>query len=84
MVDVVPCQRLVEHNLVQPVEELGPEGTLEQLVHLGAGLGADLTVRADAVQQVLAAQVGGEDDDRVLEIHCPALTVRNTAVVQNL
>ena len=82
--DVFPGQRLVEHDLVQPVEEFGPEGALQKLVHLGAGLGVDFPVRADAVQQVLAAQVGGEDDDGILEVHRPALAVGNASVVQHL
>ena len=84
MVNVFPCQRLVEHDFVQPVQELRPEGAAQQLVYLGPGLAGHLAVRPDAVQQVLAAQVGGEDDHRVLEVHRPALTVRNPSIVQNL
>ena len=48
-----------EHDLVQPVEELRTEGPLEQLIDLVLGLLADLSIRPDAVQQELAAQVGG-------------------------
>ena len=46
--DVLPGQRLVEHDLVQPVEELRTEGPLEQLIDLVPGLLADLSVRPDA------------------------------------
>ena len=84
MGDVILGQRLVEHNLVQPVEELGPEGMAEQVVDGILGLLGDVAVGVDAVQQVLGAQVGGQNDDGVLEIHRPALAVRNPAVVQYL
>ena len=82
--DVVAGQGLVEHDLVQTVEELRPEGAAEQLLHLASGRFGDLAIGVDAVQQILGAQVGGEDDDGVLEVHRPALTVRNPAVIQYL
>ena len=65
--DIVFGQRLVKDDFVQPVEELGAEGSLEQLADLAAGLLRDFAVRADAVQQILGAQVGGQDDDGVLK-----------------
>ena len=38
MVDIVPGQRPVEHNLVQPVEEFGTEGALQELLGLPRAL----------------------------------------------
>ena len=61
MGDVLLGQGLVENDFVQAVEKLRPEGALQQLLHLGAGLGTDLALSVDAVQQELTAQVGGED-----------------------
>ena len=82
--DVVLGKGLIEHDLVQPVEELGPEGVLQQVADLVSGLLGDFPVGTDAVQQELRAQVRGKDDDGVLEIHRPALTICNTAVIQYL
>ena len=82
--DVLLGEGLVVDDLVQPVEELRPEGALEQLVHLVPGLLGDLPVGVDALQQILGAQVGGEDEDGVLKVHRPALAVGDAAVVQDL
>ena len=82
--DVVLGEGLVEHNLVQPVEELGPEGVVQQIVDGIFRLGGDVALLIDAVQQILGPQVGGEDDNGVLEVHGSALTVGNPAVVQYL
>ena len=57
---------------------------VEQGVDLIFGCLRDFAVRADAVEQNLAAEVRGQDDDRVLEVHGPALRVRDPAVVEDL
>jgi hypothetical protein len=44
----------------------------------------DSTVRTYAVQDNVRAQVGGQNDDGVLEVHRPAVAVRNASVVQHL
>ena len=77
-------QGLVEDDLIQTVQELGAEGSLQQLMDLIPGLLADTAVGLDAVQQELTAQIGGQDDDGVLEVHCAALAVGDAAVVQYL
>ena len=82
--DVLLGQGLVAHHLVQAVEELRPEGLLQQGVHLDLGLVGDLSLVVDALQQILGAQVGGEDEDGVLKVHRPPLTVGDAAVVQDL
>ena len=57
---------------------------MEQGVDLIFGCLRDFAVRADAVEQNLAAEVRGQDDDRVLKVHGPALRVRDPAVVEDL
>ena len=57
---------------------------MEQGVDLIFGCLRDFAVRADAVEQNLAAEVRGQDDDRVLEVHGSALAVRDSAVVEHL
>ena len=69
--DVGLGQGLVADHLVQAVQELGPEGLLQQAVDLVPCLLGDLPLVVDALQQVLGAQVGGEDEDGVLEVHRP-------------
>ena len=69
-----------DDDLVHPVEELGlergPHELHHPLVHLHLG-----DVR---VQDELAADVGGHDDHRVLEVHGAAVPVGEPAVVQDL
>ena len=57
---------------------------VEQGVDLIFGCLRDFAVRADAVEQNLAAEVRGQNDDRVLEVHGSALRVRDSAVVEHL
>ena len=81
--DLVPGQGLVIHDLIDPVQELGPEVRPEHPVDLRAGFGRDLAV-GDAVEDELAAQVTGHDQDGVLEVYGAALAVGDPAVVKHL
>ena len=81
--DFLAGQRLVIHDLVNPVQEFGTEVGLQQTVHGLPGFGPDFAV-FNAVEDVFAAEVAGHDQDRVLEVHGAALAVRNAAVVQDL
>ena len=47
-------------------------------------VGALRTALLQIIQDDVAAKVGGQDDDRILEVHGAALTVRNAAIVQHL
>ncbi len=77
-------QRLEQHDVVHPVEELRTE-TGPQLPHdVMARLFADIPGRGDPLDQVRGADVGGHDDDRVLEIDRTPLTVCHPAIVQYL
>ena len=84
MGNVLLGQGLVTDDFIQPVQKLRPEGALEQLVHLSPGLGAHLPVLADAVQQILRTQVGGQNQDGVLKVYRSPLTVGNSPIVQYL
>jgi len=82
--DVLFRQRLIEYNLIQTVEELRSERAVQKRLYLFLGLVRDLAVRADAVQQILAAKIRRQDDNRVLKVHGSALRVGNASVVQHL
>ena len=60
--NLVLGQGLIEHDLIQTVEELGTELALEQLAHLLAGLRTDLTVFINTIQNDVGTQIGGKDD----------------------
>ena len=77
-------QGLVEYDLIQPVEELGTELLPQQLFHFSPGGFGDVAILVDAVQDIGRAQVGGEDNDGILEVHCPALGVGDPTVIQYL
>ena len=77
-------ERMEHDRLVEAVQELRPERAA-QLAHDGVLRAlADLAVLADAVEQVLAAEVRGEDDDGVLEIDRAPLRIGDAAVVEDL
>ena len=74
MTDVVLCERLEHDDLIQTVQKFGAELALQQLVDLvlcflAQLVGAVGTALLQIVQDDVAAQVGGQDDDRVLEVH---------------
>ncbi len=80
MGQLVPGEGGEDDQVVEPVEELRLErGAYDVqhplLLHLGPGQGVD---------QELTAQVRREDQDGVAEVHRPALTVGEPAVVEHL
>ena len=77
-------QWLVEHDLVQTVEELRPEGAAQQRANLFLGAFLDGPVGVDAVQDILRAEVGGQNQNGILEVHRSALRIGDPAVVQHL
>ena len=82
--DIFLRQRLIEDDLVQTVQELGAERTLQQLLDLRTGLLGDLAIVGNAVQQILRAEVARQDQDRILEVDGAALRIGDTAVVKHL
>ena len=82
--DVLFGERLIEDDLVEPVQKLGAEGVMEQAVNLVFCRLRDLAVGSDAVEQHLAAEVRGQDDDRIFEVYGSALRVCDSAVVEDL
>src|SRR5215468_1900800 len=88
--DVLARERVEHDDVVDPVDELRPEGALH-LVHdlfLHPLVGGLLPFREEAGGRALAdearAEVGGHDEDGVLEIHHVAHGVGEAAVVQHL
>ena len=83
---------LIEHDdVVHTVEEFGTEHLLElaeyQLTDVNILLCVVVAVKAEGVSVLgdpARADVGGHDDDGVLEVHRATLTVRQTAVLENL
>ena len=72
----------MEHDdVVDPVEELRPEGRLERFLDAAAHFGL---VGPPQVLDELASHVARHDDDRVLEVHGPAVAVGEPPVVQYL
>ena len=78
-------QGLEDDRLVDAIQELGPEVPPQFVEHRGAH---DRVFRAAArpreIEDAVAADVRGHDQDRVLEIDRAALTVRQAAVVEDL
>mmetsp|Transcript_46897 Transcript_46897/g.118173 ORF Transcript_46897/g.118173 Transcript_46897/m.118173 type:complete len:499 (-) Transcript_46897:1516-3012(-) len=72
------------HDVVQPVEELGPEVLANRAHNRALHAVAQHTRVAGPLHHELRAQVGGHDDDRVGEVHGAALRVGEAAVVQHL
>jgi hypothetical protein len=71
-----------QDDLVQPVEEFRAEMRAHDFHHLRLDL-FDILPLAQ-VGQILAAEVAGQDDQRVGEIHHPALPVGQPPVVEHL
>ena len=85
LLDLGLGERLEQHDVVEPVEELGPEVGAHLGRHELARVRLDLAVRADGVpDEVLRPDVGGHDDDRVAEVDGVSLRVGQPAVVQDL
>jgi hypothetical protein len=77
-------QRLEQHHVVDAVEEFGPE-VAAQLGHDAfARVGLDLTGSGHPFDQVLRADVGGHDHDRVAKVNRATLGVGEAAVVEYL
>ena len=73
--DLRALQRLVEHNLVEAVQEFGAELLPQQRLHVCLRLVADRALRRDTFQNRLRTEVRGEDDDRILEVYRASLAV---------
>ncbi len=78
------CQRAIEYNLVQAVEEFRAERLLKHLQHEVSCPVCDAAVAVDPLQNHIRSQIAGQDQDGVLEVHRPALPVRNAPVVEHL
>src|SRR5579872_3003314 len=83
-------QRLEQNHFIQAVEELGVEGALHLVLHQVLDLAGNdfflfrLEAQPGALHQVPRADVGGHDDNGVLEIHRVAQAVGKLAVFKHL
>ena len=77
-------ERLEHDDLIDPVEELRPEVPAQFIDHGGSHHRVLGFVVPLVIEDAMRADVRGHDDDRVLEIDHPALTVRKPPVVENL
>src|SRR5271165_4080839 len=84
------CQSVEDDDLVETVEELGVEGALHLVLHHVLDLGGDhflllgLEAQAGALHKMARSDVGGHDDDGVLEVHRVAQTVGELAIFKHL
>src|SRR5471032_2763160 len=85
LLQVLAAERVEEDDLVDPVQELGPEVLTQRLVHLAPRAFINSTAFAHRLfGDEVAAQIGRHDDDRVLEVDRPALAIRQPPIVQQL
>ncbi len=78
--ELVEAQRIEDHHVVEPVEELRPEVR----VHGGHHGGALRGVVERGVHEELRPEVRRQHEDDVAEVHGAALAVREAPVVQHL
>jgi hypothetical protein len=71
------------NDLVDAVDELGPEGLAEEVHQLVSQL-LEIAAGAGVLLNAVGADVRGHDHDRVLEVDRPPLGVGQAAVVEDL
>mmetsp|Transcript_19593 Transcript_19593/g.42198 ORF Transcript_19593/g.42198 Transcript_19593/m.42198 type:complete len:313 (+) Transcript_19593:210-1148(+) len=80
--DAISCQPIEQDDLVEPVDELGGERLADGFHHLWpALLGRGAVWQSD---EVVCAEVGGEDDERVAEVDSLPVRVTQVALVHHL
>ena len=82
--NLVQSERLEEDDFVDAVEELGTEVAAEFRHDRLAGLLRDLALGIEPLHQQRRADVGGHDDEGVLEVDCAALAIGEPPVVEDL
>src|SRR3546814_4678447 len=75
---VLAAEPAEQDHFIEPVEEFRPEAGTDDFHHLVAGRLVDLLALGPG--QILAAEVRGQDDHRVAEIHRAALTIGEPSV----
>ena len=82
--EILARERTEHDRFVQTVEKLRTEGAAKLLHDRPLRLLGNAAVGGNTVKQILAAEVGGQDDDGVLEVHRASLRVGDTPVVEYL
>ena len=71
-----------DHDVIQAVDELGAEGDPHHLHHRRAH--PLVVLLPGQLLNDVRAQIGGQDDDGVAEVHRPSLAVRQAPIVHDL
>lgn len=82
LIHVRPREGAEDDRIIQPIDEFGREVALDGVRHLGANGGRDGSFLQ--LGEISGAEVAGEEDDGVLEVHHSSLAVRESSVVENL
>ena len=82
--DILSRERLKENDLIEPVQEFGPEGGVQLLHNELLRLLRDLPLRVNPLQKILRSDIRGQDNDGIFEIHCSSLGIRDPTVIQHL
>ena len=79
---MIGAKPVEQDDLVEAVEEFGPEMAPHDFHHFWFDLFYILTILQRS--EMLAAQIGREDDERVRKVHRAALTIGQAAIVEYL
>src|SRR5690606_31138031 len=87
--DISQRQRREDNYLVDPVEEFRAEGIADGffdflVIGNSFGIGRLDEAKRAAPPHKIGPQIAGHDDDRIAEVHRAALTIRHTAIFQDL
>ena len=82
--DVIFRQRFEQDDLIQTVQKLWSEVSSQVTHYLFLTLRTDIAFLVNAFQQIAGTNVGGHDQNRVLEVHSSSLGIGNTTIIQYL
>ena len=80
--NLISLERVEDDDVVDPVDELGPEMLADDLHHRRLHLVVALL--AGHLLDHVRAEIRGHDDDRVAKVHRAALAIGQPAVVEHL
>src|SRR5690606_9086925 len=78
---ILAAQAMEDDLLIQPVQEFRAERGAHRLHHLMAD---QFVIGIIGICEILTAEVGGKDNQRVLEVDRTALTIGQATIIENL